>query len=263
MKKKSAIILVAVVVLITVGSLLFWQNKNSVAKIAPKRGPIVEAIYGLGKVKTDLIYEAKVGIVTSIQKLFVHEGDKVKEGDRLISLSSGTLFKAPFSGTVTKVAFREGENIFPQIPILQVENFDNLYIEVLLEQQAALNVRPDQSVKVLFESLRGTTYKGVVRSIFPRSDEFIAQIEVEGLPKEVLPGMTADVSIEVGRKEEALLIPVAAIQSGRVLIERNEKRESKELRIGVIDGQWAEVMEGDIQDTDLVLVKKSLAEANK
>ncbi len=258
MKKKPLIISLLIVGTITIASLTLWRSNRATTKIAPRTGPIVEAIYGLGKVKTDSIFEAKVGIITSIQKLFVQEGDQVKKGDRLILLSGGTFFTAPFSGTVTFIAFREGENIFPQVPVLRVENYDHLYIEVLLEQQAALRVHANQNVKVLFESIRGKTYTGTVRSIFPRSDEFIAQIEIESLPPEILPGMTADVSIEIGRKAKALLVPLSAIQSGRILIERDGERQTRELEIGAVDGQWAEVIKGDVKESDLILLKKSL-----
>ncbi len=216
---KKWIFLVALVV---AGALLgtFLTRRSSVERLSPREGPVVEAIYGLGKVKTDKVFEGKVGISARIERVHVHEGDRVEEGARLLTLSGPYIFKAPFAGTVTRVHFREGENIFPQAPIFRMEDFEDLYVEVILEQQAALRVRPQQSAKVLFESLRGTVYHGQVRSLFPRDDEFIAQVQVENFPKEVLPGMTADVSIEVGHKDRALLIPVGALQAGRVVIER-------------------------------------------
>jgi len=43
---------------------------------------------------------------------------------------------------------------------------------------------------------------------------------VDQLPPEILPGMTTDVAIEVAQKEKALLVPVRAINSGHVLVQK-------------------------------------------
>ena len=72
----------------------------------------------------------------------------------------------------------------------------------------------------------------------------------------VLPGMTADVAIVVATRENVLLVPVSAIENGRVVIKRASGIVKEELKIGTMDGSWAEVIEGNVKATDQVVVKQ-------
>lgn len=254
LKKRSAqVVLGTALLLLAVAGLLMF-NRGAMDYVAPQHGPIVEAIYGLGKVKTDRYYEVKLGVPLTVGKLYVREGDRVSAGQPLIRFEGGPLFRAPYRGTVTLIAFREAQPVFPQQTAVRLDDLSTKFIEVSLEQQGALRVRPGQPVKVVFEGVRGEVLHGTVSAIFSRNDEFLAQIRVP-LPDNILPGMTADVSIEAGRRENALLIPLSAVADGRVRVLRDGKRITVRLKIGGIDGNWAEVEEGDLRDSDRVIVR--------
>ena len=248
---------IAAAVLI-VGSLISYKVRNQYEYISPKRGKIVEAIYGLGKVKSRRQYDVKIGVMSKVKKVYVQEGQKVKKGDSLLAFDDSGIFKAPFNGTVTNIAFQPPQTVLPQVTALSMEDLADKYIEVSLEQEGALRVKEGQEVKVLFESLRGNVFKGLVTAIFPKNDEFITHIEVEALGPEVLPGMTADVSITVSTHDDALLIPVSGISNGIALVKRqSDKKEKVTIKIGSVDGAWAEVLEGDIRMTDKIVIKKA------
>ena len=232
---------------------MYSFTNRQVDYISPRYGPIVEAIYGLGKVKTDNVYEVKLGVIKTLEKLYVREGSIVKKGAPLIRFEGDLLFRAPFAGTITNTPFHEDQYVFPQQIAVRLEDLTTKYIEVSLEQQGALRVKPDLPVRVVFESIRGEVFTGKVSAIFARNDEFLAHIEVP-LADNILPGMTADVAIEVDKKEKALLVPLSAISDGRIKIKRDGKRRTVQLKIGSVDGNWAEVVEGDITLEDKILV---------
>jgi macrolide-specific efflux system membrane fusion protein len=233
-----------------------YNQKKKFNKVPVTQGHIEEAIYGLGKVKAIEIFEAKPGIISSIRHLHVKEGQLVIKGERLIDFDEGSKVLAPFQGTVTNIPFHEGENVFPQTVVLRVENLKQLYVEVSLEQQGALRVYPGQSARLSFESLRGVLAKGLVQSIFPKDDQFIVKIRVDQLPPEILPAMTADVAIEVGRRENVTLIPDSAVSNGSVTVIRDGKKQKVPVKLGIIDGTQAELIEGDVKPGDEVLVRK-------
>jgi len=245
----AAIVLVGVLVTGT------YVRNNQVEYVKPKYGPIVEAIYGLGKVKTDRVYEVKLAVVKTIRDIYVHEGAHVKKGERLVRFDDGLVFSAPFGGTVTLVAFHDNQSVFPQQPVVRIEDLHTKFIEVSLEQQGALRVKPGLPVRVVFESVRGEVLKGKVSAIFSRNEEFLAHIDVP-LAANILPGMTADVAIEVDHKDKALLVPLSAITDGRIRVERDGNRTTIKLKIGSVDGNWAEVIDGDISMNDRILVTK-------
>lgn len=254
---KKILLSITLLIGISIFFLVYFQNqKTKFQKVSPHIGEIIEAIYGLGTVKTDQKYEVKVGVITTLKNVFVKEGDNIEEGNPLVHFEGIGPFFSPFSGTVTNVFYQKGETVLPQISVLKLENLKKLYIEVSLEQDGALRVRPGQKAIVIFESIRNLKHEGVVRSIFPKNDEFIARIEVENLTKNILTGMTADVAIEVGRHKDALLIPVASIQDGKIIVERNGKKIKEQVEIGKMDAVWAQVVSKNITVSDILFIKR-------
>lgn len=244
--------------ILATGAGFFWikQNRNY-ELVQPKKGDILEAVYGLGKVKTDRRYELKLGVTSTIKNMGVREGDRVEKGAKLVDFDTTTSFRAPFAGVITLVSSFDGETVQPQIPIIRLEDLNDRYIEVSLEQESALRVKKGQKVKTVFESLRNQVLEGEVSALFPRNDEFLAHITVAQLSENILPGMTADVAIEIGKIEQALLVPLAAIHNGMVTVKRGGKKEKIKVEIGHIDGMWAE-LKGDILTTeDHVLMPRS------
>lgn len=152
--KKGRWVLVVALVVITLVTLGIFNRRKSYEFIKAKKGDVLEAIYGLGKVQTDEIYELKVGVLTNVKKLYVKEGDFVEKGTKLIWLDQIDAFKAPFSGTVTLADYRDGEIVSPQVPLVRLENLDRKFVQVSLEQEAALKVKPGQQAKLVFKAYR-------------------------------------------------------------------------------------------------------------
>lgn len=255
--KAFKILLGLVILFSIVSGIYFWRVKQSYELISPKTGPILESVYGLGKVKSNQRYEVKLGVIATITALHVHEGDFVEAKQALIEFDNSSAFRAPFDGVITFISAFVQETVPPQVPVLRLEDLKDRYIEVSLEQQAALRVRPGQNVKVVFESIRNHVLQGKVDAIFPRNDEFLAHIGLSGLEDNVLPGMTADVSIEIGKIDNALLIPVTAVSNGLVTIERSGKKEKIKVEVGHVDGMWAEIKDSNIHLDDKIIVPRT------
>lgn len=257
-KSKWTWLLLGLLILSTIIVAVIFKRNKSYEFVSPRRGSITEAIYGLGKVKTYKKYDVKIGVMSTVEKIYAREGDQVKKGQPLIRFAESLMFHSPLDGTVTFLGVDEAEAVAPQMAIMSVQDLTNRYIEVSLEQQGALRVRRNQKADVIFESLRGEKLAGRVKALFPKNDEFLAHIQVDGLMENVLPGMTADVSITVGQHENVLLVPVSSLINGHITVMRNQERQKIPIKVGGIDGEWAEVTEGDIRDDDQVMMKSSL-----
>ncbi len=256
MKSKFYILLTLLVVGIGAFSYGRYYLKKNFELISPKQGEVVEAIYGLGKVKSEETFEIKLGVITTVEQLYVGEGDEVLKGSNLISFEGSRLFKAPFSGTITKINYEKGEVVTPQSVVLRVENLKKKYIEVSLEQDAALRVKTGLSTQITFESENQKKYQGKVEHIYPRDGEFITHVSVENLSHNILPGMTADVVIVVGSNKNVLLIPAKAVIDGKVSILREKKREKINIETGNNDGMWVEVLGNTIKLSDEIIMKR-------
>lgn len=256
MKKRTPVILGTILFfLLAIGTIFLLRLRNQFQTIHPKQGSIIEAVYGLGKVKSHKHYEVILGVMSTIQKKFVVEGQVVKKGDPLLRLEGG-IIHSPIDGTVTTVKYKDGEVALPQAPIIRVEDLFDCYIELSLEQQAALRVRKGQKALVSFESIRQKNLRGKVVAIFPKDDEFLAHIQVGSLNPGVLPGMTADVSIEIGNIDRAILVPIKAVANGSVSVKREGKWVKEKIEVGHVDGLNAQVLSENIKESDELRMKK-------
>lgn len=246
--------IVAIIALVISGGIYYKNSRYTY--VQPKKGSIVEAIYGMGTVKTDSKFEVKLGIMAKVEELYVKEGMPAKKDQKLVKIDNGVTFRSPIDGVVTYVGFQQNETALPQVPILKVEDIGERYLEISLEQQGALRVKEGQIADVLFESLRGEKYQGIVRAIYPRQGEFIVHVDVKELSKNILPGMTADIAIKVGEIENALLVPVSSIDNGKIVRKRNDKKSKIEVKVGKVDGSWAEILSDNLTVDDLVLIPK-------
>lgn len=236
---------------------LFYKNKTSYEVVNPKIGSIEEAVYGLGTVQSAKVYEYKTGVINTIHKIYKKLGDKVNRGDLVLSFQEGQSFVSPIQGTVTLLPFHEGENVFPQIPIVRIEDLTDRYIEVTLEQLGALRVKSGQRAVLSFENLRNQSVVGEVSTLYPASGQFIVRIKTNELPSAILPGMTVDVAIEVSKRSQVLMIPVKSIISGKITLLENGSRRKIDTKLGVSDGEWIELLEPQLEiNTQLLVPRK-------
>lgn len=256
--KKNIIIFSAICLL--VGLALFgfkkWKTDSQFEFVEATTGPIMETVYGLGTIKSTSIFELKLGVSTSVEKIFVTEGDSVQRGQSIVKLSSMPLKNTPIEGVVTSINYHPGEIVPPNTVVMKVEDPRDLAVEVKLEQQGALRVKKDQNARLSFESVKGEFFQAKVQAVYSRNEEFVVSIIPEKLPENILPGMTCDVAIVVNQKEKATLIPAKSVQGGLVTIKRNGKRQKIKIEVGAMDPKWVEVVGGELQAGDLIQVRK-------
>jgi macrolide-specific efflux system membrane fusion protein len=222
--------------------------------VHPTKGEVVEAVYGLGTIKSENNYDAKAAILSSVKEFYVTEGQEVTKGQKLFLTDQGSIYKAPFSGKITDIPVPVSENLFPQTVILSLVDLNNLYLEVSLEQQGAMKLSKGVKAEISFEFFRNKKIMGTISTIYPKNDQFIARVFVQDWPQGILPGMSADVAFEVARKNNVTLIPVKAIANGHIVIKRNKKKEKVAVQIGLIDQEKAEVISPELSTEDEVIL---------
>lgn len=223
-----------------------------------RRQTIVQAVYGIGTVTATRSFQLKPGVTGTVGALFVREGDSATQGAKLAQIDS-TLYRAPFGGTIVNLPFKVGENVFANFPVLTLVDLTDRYIVVTLEQQGALRLKEGQKAKLSFDTIRSENYDGVVQSVYSYANSFLARIDCSTLPTRILPGMTADVAIEIREKADALVIPLAAYDKGALWVKRGIGIPRRvEVKTGIVDKDLAEIVSGDLQPGDQVLVRKDL-----
>ncbi|TGK54687.1 secretion protein HlyD [Leptospira gomenensis] len=213
-------------------------------------GPIVEKAYGLGTVHSLDTFRFRVAVPTKVTKVFVLEGDEVSPGQVLLQLEGLTPVRSPIRGIVSEIGYHEGEVAFQSFNAVEVLGTGSKYLLVALDEQILLSIRKGQKALVRFEGKPDESVLGVVRGTFSNSGQFFARIETERFPDGVLPGMTADVAIEVGKKENAVLVPRKYEKQHKIRIFRNGKSFPITFTPGLKSEHYVEVKDGDVRPGD-------------
>jgi len=252
--------ILVIVLALAAGLVVLRSCRANSGRLEAKAGPMVEAVYGIGTVTARRTFNLKIGVTDTLTRLYIQEGQSVGSGQPLVAFGDGRVSRAPFSGLVTSLPYKEGETLFPQLPVLTLTDMRDPYLVVTLEQNAAVRVRKGQEALLSFENLRTQRLTGKVTSIYPKEGQFFVNIEVPGMPQELLVGMTSDVAIQVASREKVLQIPLSTVENGKVKVVRGAGGPTRTVavKLGATDGMWAEVLEGDIQPGDkLVVVGKT------
>lgn len=253
-KYKWLILLLLVVVM---GLLIGYFNSRGAQKYTTQkvtRGAIFEAVYGIGTVTANKSYLLKIPIASNVRDVFVREGDNVKSGQSLIKLEEVPIFHAPFSGTITEINYKIGETVTPQSTILNLLDMKDRYLLVALEQQGAVKVQRGQNARLSFEGMRDKPFNGKVEATYVKENQFTVRISGENLPDQLLPGMTVDVAIEISKKNDVLLAPVAAVAKGSVTILKGNSKKIIPVKTGLIDGSTVEIISEQIKVDDELII---------
>ncbi|ASV11288.1 efflux RND transporter periplasmic adaptor subunit [Leptospira santarosai] len=228
---------------------LSMKEKNKAEDVAVL-GPIAEKVYGLGTVHSLDTFRFRVGVPTKITKVFVLEGDEVVPGQALLQLEGMAVVRSPIRGIVSDVGYHEGEVAFQNLLAIEVLGIGSKYLIVALDEQILLSVRKGQKALIRFEGKPNEVAQGRVQGTFSRAGQFFARIETAYFPEGVLPGMSADVAIEIGNKENAVLVPRKYEKKRKIIIFRNGKSISVPFTPGLKSERFIEIKEGDVQAGD-------------
>lgn len=219
----------------------------------PIKKDITESIYGLGTVNSSKIFHLKIGVMSMIKKIYIEEGQSITEGSKLIEFDSIPPIKTPISGIVTSILYKANEIAFPQMNILTIMDLTDKYISLSLEEESVIRIKKGQKVRISLESMKDLIFMGEVSAVYPGENQFIVKVTSEELPEEVLPGMTADVAIEISQKKNAVLIPSVCIKNNIITLLRNGKKENITVKKGSSLDDLVEILEPILMETDEVV----------
>lgn len=141
-----------------------------------------------------------------------------EELDELIQEEGLDPITAPISGQLSGFEIQSGETVSNNTDLGEVIDYDQLMIEVSIDELDINKVQLDQSATIVVEAVPDRTYTGKVIDIADEGNvsNGVASFDVTVLLDEstdLKSGMSAEVSIEIASKENVLLLPTEAVQS--------------------------------------------------
>ena len=160
-------------------------------------------------------------------------------------------------------------NVAGGTTVLTLSDLSHIYVLATVDESDISRVVLGQDAKVTVDAYPGKFFKGKVVRIAPRGVNvsnvvtFEVKIEILSENKNLLrPEMTANVHIEVAKKENTLAVPNDAIQrkgQGKYVVEvlkPDNSQDEKEVKIGIGDGRRTEIVSG-LGEGETVVLKKS------
>ena len=165
--------------------------------------------------------------------------------------------RSPFSGIVTKKTVEVGETKQPGTPLFTVADPQEIYIEAPIDESESAKVREGQKVRLYPDAYLGETFRGIVSYVKPTiepSKEVSRANTIEIRPDPSPPGrpmrlgMSVDVEVLTGRKEDALQIPSSAVMEREgqkfVYLVRDGKIVREDVATGISNWDRTEILSG-------------------
>jgi RND family efflux transporter MFP subunit len=141
-----------------------------------------------------------------------------------------TTILAPMSGVIMNLQLKEGEIItsgrsaYSQSPpLMEIADLSQMVVKTSINEVDMEKLKVGQKAEIRIRAYPDRTYSGEVREISPIGEPrdniiyFEVLVAVLGSPKELRPGMTADVDIVVVERPNTLLLPIEAVNSERIM----------------------------------------------
>ncbi|WP_028008595.1 efflux RND transporter periplasmic adaptor subunit [Solimonas flava] len=123
--------------------------------------------------------------------------------------------RAPFAGQLGIRAVDPGQYVAPGAKIVTLQQLDPIYVDFTLPQQALAQIAVGQVVSARSDTYPDLEFKGEISAIDPKVDTDTRNVQVRATLKnpkrQLLPGMYANVTINIGEPQNYLTLPQTAI----------------------------------------------------
>jgi len=277
---------VLVALLVSGGAGFFYFRKNGNGKqhfeeVHTLRGTISSTVSTTGAVEPQTRVKIQSSVGGRIEEILVEEGQEVKKGEVLAMLSSTeraalldaaklqgkseqgywqkvykeTAVIAPMAGQVIVRSVDPGQTVTTSDALFVLS--DRLLVKAYVDETDIGRVKLGQRAVIGLDAYPEIKVNGVVDHIYYESylqnNVNIYNVDVlpDRIPEVFRSGMSANIEIIVEEKQNALLLPVAAVQSrdGKTVVLQRRRSKPDEVRYqtvqtGLQDERHIEILDG-------------------
>jgi len=166
-----------------------------------------------------------------------------------------TIIRAPVDGTITEVNAEIGEQTSLAQPVIKMISNSKLEIKVNVPESDIAKIKIGQPVDITLDAFGDeTVFGGTVTFIDPAEtiiqDVVYYQVKVQfnELREDIKPGMTANVTIIVNKKDDVLRLPLRAVKRQndqaivRVLVA--QQPQDRQVKLGLRGNDYVEILDG-------------------
>ncbi len=165
--------------------------------------------------------------------------------------------KSMIEGYVLEMTKNKGELIKKGEMIARVGGGD-LITKLHVAEEDINKVQTGQKVQLVLNTEKDKTYQATVSKIHPAFDvqeqSFVIEVEFSNKTPRLRSGTQVQANVVIDEQEDALIIPRKYLMNGDKLLTSNN--EEIQVKVGIRNAQWVQILEGIDEGTELVLPKK-------
>jgi RND family efflux transporter MFP subunit len=224
-----------------------------------------ERLYKLGQVSDNDYQKARRLVQTVEQQLALEQNmneanlaaDETAIAKDKRALEKMTI-RAPFDGEVSYVFAHPGDLIDSGSPIVTLITTAR-EVQAKISEEDFANIKAGQTVAATFLPYGAFVYNGVVKKILPTADpetlRHLIDLTITDIPPEkLIPGITGEVTIVVGRRHADAIIPRRALLNDNVFVVKNGRVELRQVKKGFVWLKGVEILEG-LQPGEEIIVE--------
>jgi membrane fusion protein (multidrug efflux system) len=123
--------------------------------------------------------------------------------------------RAPFAGRAGIITLSPGAYVNAGTPIVTLQQLDPVYVDFSVPQRNLGEIKPGQRVALTLDAFKDRTFEATLSAIDPKVDGDTRNVRVEASATNpdgfLVPGMFANVSVDVGQTGRQLTLPQTAI----------------------------------------------------
>lgn len=150
------------------------------------------------------------------------------------------------NGIVYDLMIEPGELATTQRAVAVIGSATDLYLELEVDEYDITRLQVGQAAFITLDSYSEQAFRASVTRIVPLMDERSRTFRIEAQfidrPPTLYPNLTAEASIVLQKKEQALTIPAAYLVDGAFVLTGPEERTP--VKLGIRDMERVEVLEG-------------------
>jgi membrane fusion protein (multidrug efflux system) len=187
---------------------------------------------------------------------------KAAQVEQQAALVAKKSIKAPFSGRVGIIAINPGQYVNAGDKMLTLQTLDPIFMDFTLPQSTAGMIQVSQEIEMKTDAFKDAGFKGKITAVSPKVELNTRNMQIEALvsnpDKKVLPGMFANVTINLGDRVKYLTLPQTAITynpyGSTVFIARKTDRKDKQGK-PLIEAEQVFVTTGLTRGDQVAIVK--------
>lgn len=162
------------------------------------------------------------------------------------ALAADLSVRSKVNGKVFTLIKKQGEMITAQTPLAVIGDDASFFIELQIDENDITRIQPNLRVFITMDSYKDKVFEAKITRLIPYMNEQTRTFTVEAHfakpPPALYPNLTAEASILISKKDNALLIPTDYLMNDNFVQLKNGKR--KKVVTGVKDYRQIEIISG-------------------